>query len=121
MSSLPSTATTDSSDAVKKFFDTYNRETVSYNSNEVDAVIGYFLKRGFEQTSAINTAGVLLQQAKVDNISVQKLIDTLDGLTDVRLSNAVGIILNINRPKTSQLGYKAEFGGLRLEQRNIIP
>jgi hypothetical protein len=52
---------------------------------------------------------------------VQKLIDTLDGLTDVRLSNAVATILNINRTKTSQLGFKTSFGGTRTEQRNIIP
>jgi hypothetical protein len=120
MSSLPATQANDSAAAVKKFFDTYNRESIAFSSNEVDAVIGYFLKRGFDQTSAISTAGVLLQQAKADNISVQKLIDTLDGLTDVKLSNAVGIILNINRPKTSQLGYKTEIGGLMFEQRNIV-
>ena len=120
-SNLPANTNTDSADATKKFFDTYNRESFSFSSNEVDAVIGYFLKRGFERVSAINTAAVLLEQAKKDNFSVQKLIDTLDGLTDVKLSNAVGTILNINRPKSSQLGFKTDFAGTRIEQRNIIP
>lgn len=120
-SNLPTNTNKDSADAVKKFFDTYNRESLSFSSNEVDAVVGYFLKRGFEKISAINTASVLLEQAKKDNFSVQKLIDTLDGLTDVKLSNAVGTILNINRPINSQLGFKTDFGGTRIEQRNIIP
>jgi len=120
MSNLPKNTPSDSADRVRKFFNTYNQASLSYKSNEVDAVIGYFLKRGFSEVSAINTAGVLLEQAKRDNINVQKLIDTLDGLTDVKLNNAVGTILNINRPKISQLGYKTEFSGLQLEQRNIM-
>lgn len=120
-SNLPANTNTDSADSVKKFFDTYNRASISYSSNEVDAVIGYFLKRGFEETSAINTAAVILAQAKQENFNVQKLMDTLDGLTDVKLSNAVGIILNANRSKASQLGFKTDFGGTRVEQRNIIP
>lgn len=120
-SNLPAETNTDSADAVKKFFDTYNRASPSFSSNEVDAVIGYFLKRGFEEVSAINTAAVILAQAKQENFSVQKLMDTLDGLTDVKLSNAVGTILNTNRSKSSQLGFKIEAGGTRIEQRNIIP
>ena len=120
-SNLPANTNTDSADAVKKFFDSYNRESGSFSSNEVDAVVGYFLKRGFEKVSAINTAAVLLEQAKKDNFNIQKLIDTLDGLTDVKLSSAVGTILNINRSKNSQLGFKTEFGGVRIEQRNIVP
>ena len=121
MSSLPANKPSDSADQVRRFFDTYNKASLSYNANEVSAVIGYFLKRGFDEIAAINTAGVLLNQAKKDNISAQKLIDTLDGFTDVKLSNAVSTILNINRPRTSQLGYKTEFGGLKYEQRNIMP
>lgn len=110
----------DSSDAVKQFFNRYYDKTVNYNANEVDAVIGYFLKRGFDEVAAINTSVVLLQQAKIDQVNVYKLIDTLSGFNDVQLSNIVAQILNDNRNKTSALGYKVVPEGTLLEQRNIV-
>jgi hypothetical protein len=110
----------DSANKVKQFFDRYYDKTVNYNANEVDAVIAYFLKRGFDEVAAINTSVVLLQQAKLDQINVYKLIDTLKGFNDVQLSNVVTQILNDNRNKTSALGYKVAPTGTLLEQRNII-
>jgi hypothetical protein len=110
----------DSAAKVKQFFDRYYDKTVNYNANEVDAVIAYFLKRGFDEVAAINTAVVLLQQAKLDQVNVYKLIDTLKGFNEVQLSNIVTQILNDNRNKTSALGYKVEPQGTLLEQRNII-
>jgi hypothetical protein len=110
----------DSSAKVKQFFDRYYQTSVNYNASEVDAVIAYFLKRGFDEIAAINTAVVLLQQAKLDQVNVYKLIDTLKGFNDVQLSNIVTQILNDNRNKTSALGYRTEPQGTLLEQRNII-
>ena len=104
----------------RQFFDRYYQATVNYNASEVDAVIGYFLKRGFDEIAAVNTSVVLLQQAKLDQVNVYKLIDTLKGFNDVQLSNIVTQILNDNRNKTSALGYKIEAQGTLLEQRNII-
>lgn len=118
--SLPKIQTNDSADAVKKFFNTYYSSQVNYTVEEVDATIGYFKKRGFSETSAISTASIILQQAKVDRVDVAKLLDTLNGLSDVQLSNIVAQILNSNRSKTSQLGYKIVPEGLKLEQRNIV-
>ena len=114
------TSNPDSANKVKQFFDRYYDKTVNYNANEVDAVIAYFLKREFDEVAAINTAVVLLQQAKIDQINVYKLIDTLKGFNDVQLSNVVTQILNDNRNKTSALGYKIEPQGTLLEQRNIM-
>lgn len=102
-------------------FSEYFQPGVSYTASEVDAVIGYFLKRGFDEVAAVNTAAVLLQQAKKDRLNVQKLIDTLEGTTDVLLSRAVAQILNVNRQSTSQIGYKTSIEGLKLEQRNVVP
>lgn len=104
-----------------EYFNTYYDLEISYNPSEVDAVIGYFLKRGFEKTSAINTASVLLQQAKIDEINVQELIDTLKGVSDVQLSLIVAQILNLNRSKTSVLGFRDETTQSELfDQRNIV-
>ena len=81
----------------------------------------FFLKRGFDKVAAINTASVLLQQAKIDNLNVQALLDTLKGVTDVQLSVIVAQILNLNRSKTSALGFKDQKLNYELfDQRNVV-
>jgi len=97
-----------------------NGNTISYTQNEVDAVVGYFLKRGFEKVAAINTGAVLLEQAKRDSVPVFKLLDTLKGITEVQLSNIVAQIINNNRRKTSSIGYKQQSENQLFDQRNII-
>ena len=108
-------------DITPEYFNNFYNIEISYNPSEVDAVIGYFLKRGFGKTSAINTASVLLQQAKIDELNVQELIDTLKGVTDVQLSLIVAQILNLNRDKTSVLGFREILSNnLLFDQRNIV-
>jgi hypothetical protein len=108
-------------DITTEFFNNFYNLEISYNPGEVDAVIGYFLKRGFDKTAAINTASVLLQQAKIDELNVQQLIDTLKGVTDVQLSLIVAQILNFNREKTSVLGFRDESAQSELfDQRNVV-
>ena len=104
------------------YFNNYysNNNTVSYLPIDVDAVIGYFLNRGFEKVAAVNTAGVLLEQSKRDSVPVFKLIDTLKGINDVQLSNIVAQIINANRRKTSSVGYRQQSENLLFDQRNII-
>lgn len=104
----------------RQFFDNYYRSQIPFNSTEVDSVIGYFQKRGFEQTAAINTALVLLRQASVDKLNVQQLIDTLKGISNVQLSNIVAQILNANREKTSLLGFREPARVALFDQRNIV-
>lgn len=102
------------------FFDNYYKQQVPYNVNDVDAVIGYFLKRGFDKTAAINTSSILLQQASIDKMSVYQLVDTLKGVTDVQLSNIVAQILNINSSKTKTIGYRVPPEYQKFDQRQII-
>ena len=104
-----------------EYFNNFYNLEISYNPGEVDEVIGYFLKRGFERTAAINTASVLLQQARIDELNVQQLIDTLKGVTDVQLSLIVAQILNFNRSKTSVLGFRDATAQQDLfDQRNVV-
>jgi len=117
---LPKQNSTDSADEVKEFFNQYLTQRISYPSNQVDAVIGYFENRGFEKTSSIAVGTALLQQAKIDNLNVFELLDTLKGFTDVQLSNVVANVLNYNREKISTLGFKIESKFQKTEQRNII-
>lgn len=120
MTNLPKQSTTSSSNEVKEFFNQYLTEKISYPSNQVDAVIGFFENRGFEKTSAIAVGTALLQQAKIDSVNVFELIDTLKGLTQVQLSNIVANVLNYNREKISTLGFKVESKYEKIEKRNIV-
>lgn len=119
MKSRSDSVQNDIKDATKKFFDNYYNQEINYKAEEVDAVIGYFLKRGFEKVAAVNTASVLLQQANQDQVNVFALLDTLKGISDVQLSNIVAQILNLNRSKTSTLGYKVPAQTQLFDQRNI--
>jgi succinate dehydrogenase flavin-adding protein (antitoxin of CptAB toxin-antitoxin module) len=115
-----STFNKDNSEDQKKYFNNYFKTQINYNASEVDAVIGHFLKRGFEKLSAINTASVILQQADIDEVPVFQLLDTLSGTTDVQLNNIIAQILNLNRQKTSLLGYRSKSVDELFDQRNII-
>ena len=117
---LPVQVSQDSGSEVKEFFNQYLTERISYPANDVDAVIGFFEKRGFEKTSAIATGTALLQQAKLDEINVFELLDTLQGLNKTQLSDIVANVLNYSREKTSTLGFKVTSAYEKIEKRNII-
>ena len=68
MSNLPK-QTNDSQQPVREFFDNYFNENLTFPGAEVDAVVGYFESRGFDRTSSISTASVILKQAKIDTIN----------------------------------------------------
>ena len=110
-----------SNEDVREFFDKYFVKKVSYPSNEIDAVVGFFENRGFDRTASIAVATVLLQQAKIDEVNIFSLIDTLKGLSDVQLSAVVTETLNYSRPKTSSLGYRRPSSTDPFEKRNIRP
>jgi hypothetical protein len=109
----------DSSKEVRQFFDKYFRHQITFPTNQVDAVIGFFMKRGFEEQAAKSTAIILLNQARLDNVNVFQLLDTLKGYTEVQLSQIVTEIVNAYREKTSLLGYKIFEEKETLDSRNI--
>lgn len=119
MTSLPKQPKT-SEGQTTEFFDKYYTKKLSFPSNEVDAVIGFFKKRGFDEVSAISTGTVILQQAKLDGVKVFELLDTLKGFDEVQLSAVVTEILNYNRDSTSSLGIKRTESVDKLEKRNIV-
>ena len=104
----------------KEFFFNYQKEAISYPSNQVDAVVGFFESRGFERTAAISTATILLRQAKIDNVKVMELLDQLKSLDDVKLNNLIGAILNTNRSAISKLGFVTEPTEENVITRNIV-
>jgi len=122
MSNLPKQKPTPgSNEDVRQFFDKYFTKTVSYPASKIDAVVGFFENRGFDRTASIAVATVLLQQAKIDNVNIFELLDTLKGLTDLQLSAVVTETLNYSRPSTSSLGYRRTTATDTFETRNIRP
>jgi hypothetical protein len=120
-SNLPTIPSEDSAEEVKNFFDKFFQQQITFPASQVDAVVGYFMKRGFSDDSAKSTAIVLLNQAKIDNVNVFQLLDTLQGLGDAQLSGIVTEILNSTRDKTSTLGFKIIAVEETIESRNIKP
>lgn len=120
-SSLPTNEPiSDSANEVKAFFDRYYKKEVTFPASQIDAMIGYFLKRGFDKEAARSTTIVLLTQSKIDQVNPFKVLDTLKGLTDTQLSQLVAEVLNLYREKTSVLGYKLVAQDETLESRNIL-
>ncbi len=117
---LPLTNSENSSVEVGQFFDKFYVNQISFPSNQIDAVVGFFEKNGFDKESARSTSIVLLNQAKEDNVDVFQLIDTLRTLTDVQLSQVVAQVLNAYREKTSVLGYRVASVEDPYESRNIL-
>jgi len=120
MNNLPTPSTQDSSVNVRQFFDKFFVNKVSFPSDQIDAVVGFFISNGFDQASANNTAMVLLNQAKADSVNVFQLVDTLKTLDDVQLSQVVAEILNAYREKISMLGYRVATLVDTYEVRNIL-
>lgn len=109
-----------SPDGVKQFFDGLFQNEISFPAAEIDAVVGFFVKRGFDTNSANSTAITLLTQARTDNVPVFELVDKLKNLTDVQLTQVIAQILNSSRENTSLLGYRVATVINTYEARNIL-
>ena len=116
---LPQQSYQSSDEPVREFFDNYYKAKLEFPANEVDAVIAFFDKRGFEKAAAASVSTILMQQAKIDKVPVFKLLDTLKGLNDVQLSTLTTEILNYNRSKTSTLGFRLDSEKNIIEARNV--
>jgi hypothetical protein len=118
-SNLPPPITSDSAEEVRTFFDKYFLHQITFPTNQIDAVVGFFLKRGFDDVAARSTAIVLLNQARIENVSPFKLVDTLKGLNGTQLSNVVTEVINVYRDRSSSLGFKTITTAETTESRNI--
>lgn len=111
----------DSSDDTIKFFDAYNKKQLQFKASEGDAVIAFFQSRGMEANAAKSTALIFLKQCKLDGVNPLQLVDQLKSITDeVKLTDTLGKILNINRIPTSGLGVVLEETEENTAKRNII-
>lgn len=117
---LPPSVLTDSAASTKLYFDAYGQVPLEFSATDVSATINFFRKRGFDEDASIVTATTILKQAKLEGVSVFKILDGLTGFTDLEISALVAEILNNNRTPTSTLGYKREVLDTS-KTRNIFP
>jgi hypothetical protein len=117
MSNLP---TNPNNGEVRTFFDKFFLEQITFPSNQIDAVLGFFIRRGFGEQAARSTGIVLLNQAKLDGVNIFELLDKLKSLTDAQLSQVIAEVLNYYRVQTSVLGYKKTVVNDSFENRNIL-
>ena len=103
---LPSQRIEDSGEATKLFFDSYGQSPLEFKAVEVDACLNFFRSKGFGDEAAIVVTAVLLKQAKLDNLPIYSILDSLAGFDGLQLSTLVGEILNNNRVPTSTLGFR---------------
>ena len=95
-------------------------ENFQFNQNDYDAAISFFVKRGFDRQPAEETAYVILQQARIDNISSQAILDILTDASPVVLSELVTVILNANRYKSSRLGVRKQRSVDSFVSKNVV-
>ena len=105
---------------VEKLTTTNYVEEFQFNVGEWDAAIGFFVKRGFSRVAAESTAYVILQQAKIDSVKPQEILDKLTYATPVALSELITIVLNANRYKSSRLGVRQTRTTKDTVSRNIL-
>ena len=98
---------------------TYEEE-YQLNAGDYDAVIAFFVKRGFKRESAESTAYVIMAQAKIDDVKPQELLDKLTYASPAQLSEVITIILNANRYKSSRLGVRQTLTTKSTVSRNIL-
>jgi hypothetical protein len=105
---------------IEKLTTSNYQEEFQFNVGEYDAAIGFFVKRGFTRTAAETTAYIILQQAKIDSVSPQQILDQLTVASPVQLSELITIILNANRYKSSRLGVRQTRTTKDTVSRNIL-
>lgn len=98
----------DSATKSLKYFNQYGEKGLEFRAEDVDATIGFLKGKGFGEQAAVVTGVILLKQAKIDNVPVYELLDSLEGLESLQLSSLVGDILNQNRYPTSLLGFRIQ-------------
>jgi len=110
------------SQAKIQFLAGIGEDKIELNAAEYDAAIAFFQARDYDRQASESIAYVLMRQAKIDDVSVFKILDTLNARTSsnpIELNNLVGEILNLNRFKTSILGYKSAGTENTLAKRNV--
>ena len=77
-----------------RIFGDYFDNQVQINSEEYDAVMGFFKSKDYADESAETLSYVICRQARIDNISAMIVLDQLANTDPQELSDLVAEILN---------------------------
>ena len=95
-------------------------ENYQFNVGEYAAAVAFFVKRGFGRTAAESISYIILQQAKIDSVSPQEILDKITYADPAQLSELITIVLNANRYKSSKLGVRQNRTTKDTVSRNIL-
>lgn len=111
---------TSTSDGTVQVFNTYFAAPVELNVGTLNAMTGFFESRGFDPLTSKSIAVIIMAQADVDGYNPMAVLDNLNGLDGLEISELATQILNHNRYKTSFLGYSTALEPYHEIQRNIV-
>ena len=95
-------------------------ENFQFKQNDIDAAIGFVVKRGFDRVASEDISYIILKQSVIDGVPSQSILDSLSKSSDVELSQLLALVINSNRYKTSKLGLRNQQISNSLVTRNII-
>lgn len=103
---LPAKFIEDNAAGTVIYFDRYGEVPLEFSAVDVSASVSFFTKAGFADDAAQVSAMTLLRQAKIDQVPIFEILDTISGFDSKQLSQLVSEILNNNRVSTSTLGFR---------------
>jgi hypothetical protein len=109
-----------SSSESKIILDKFYQNEITFPADQLDAIQGFFLKRGFTMESSRSLAIVFSNQALIDNMDVYKLLEMLDQVTDAQLSKIVLDVVNAYSDQTSVIGYTIPKTDDTYDSRNVL-
>jgi len=111
--------TNDSAKNTLDFFENYNKQQINLKSSDIDQFQSLLIKKGMQELAARETTTLILKQCNIDEVDPQTIYTQLKETPNMELTDILGEILNINRPVSSTLGTKLNFGDNNAK-RNII-
>tara|TARA_X000000950_G_scaffold74994_1_gene93681 strand:+ start:108 stop:482 length:375 start_codon:yes stop_codon:yes gene_type:complete len=111
--------TNNSAKSTLDFFENYNKQQINLKSSDIDQFQSLLIKKGMQELAARETTTLILKQCNIDEVDPQTIYTQLKETPNMELTDILGEILNINRPVSSTLGTKLNFGDNNAK-RNII-
>lgn len=105
-SNLPLKPINDSAAGTRLFFDQYGTVPLQFTSNEVTGAKSFFVKRGYDDDASTLLSTIILKQARIENVPVMQMLDSIGTLDSGQISTLVSEILNNNRKPISTLGFR---------------
>lgn len=92
----------------------------SFAVSDLNAVLGFFQEKKFDDTNARSIAISFLTYARDKNKSVFELLDSINTKSGVQLTDTIIMILNETRNAHSVVGMQASRPYDNFELRNIV-